>query len=45
MAFPRDFLDAAPAERRLTARGVPGFGRLAARLAVGRFLAFLAMSV
>ena len=42
-AFPRAFLEAAPAERRLAARRALGFGRLAARLAVGRFLAFLAM--
>jgi len=45
VAFPRAFLDAAPAERRLTARAAPGFGRLVAPLEVGRFLAFLAMSV
>jgi hypothetical protein len=45
VAFPRAFLEAAPAERRPAVRGAPGFGRLALRLAVGRFLAFLAMSV
>ena len=45
LAFPRVFLDPAPAARRLAARGAPDFGRLAARLEVGRFLAFLAISV
>jgi hypothetical protein len=43
--LPRALREAAPAERRLAARGARDFGRLAARLAVGRFLAFLAMSV
>jgi hypothetical protein len=43
--FPRALREAAPAERRPAARGARDFGRLAARLAVGRFLAFLAMSV
>jgi hypothetical protein len=45
VALPRPFLAAAPAVRRLPGRGAPDFGRLAVCLEVGRFLAFLAMSV
>ncbi len=44
-AFPRAFREADPADGRLAVLEEVGFGRLAARLAVGRFLAFLAMSV
>lgn len=45
LVFLPAFLVAVPAERRLVAREALRFGRLAARLAVGRFRAFLAMSV